>query len=105
MPAATARTSGVVDDLLDHELDSGPRRRVVKDPDVLQTDERLEDLTRVGEDEGASLFFGSHLKPEAPSSLVGEASRNRNSPLHSDEGVAVPIRHEVTTQPPSSIDD
>ena len=49
------------------QLDVGPAAFVVQDPDVLQAHQGLEDLARVGEDEGASGFVGSHLKPEAPS--------------------------------------
>ena len=68
---AADRTSHVADDLLDHELDIGTATFVVQDADVFQAHQRLEDLTRVGDDEGASCFVGSHLKPEAPSSLAG----------------------------------
>ncbi|MGO9965028.1 MAG: hypothetical protein ACLPUG_16580 [Acidimicrobiales bacterium] len=35
-------------------LDVGTATSIVKDADVLQADERLEDLTRISDDEGAS---------------------------------------------------
>jgi hypothetical protein len=40
--------------LFDHELDLRPAALVVQHPDVFETDEGHEDLTRVNEDEGAS---------------------------------------------------
>jgi len=52
--STTAGTSHLVYDLLDHQLDVGAATAVVKDADVFQADERLEDLTRVSDDEGAS---------------------------------------------------
>ena len=56
-PTAAARTSDVVDDLLDHELHVRPAALVVQDADVFQAHEGLEDLARVREDEGASCLL------------------------------------------------
>jgi hypothetical protein len=43
--------------LLDHQLDVGPTALVVKDFDVLEAHQCLEDLSRVDKDEGASCFL------------------------------------------------
>jgi len=53
-PHAAARTSRLLDDLLDHELDVAASARVVQDPDVFEAHQGLDDLARVREDEGAS---------------------------------------------------
>jgi hypothetical protein len=82
--AAAGRTSGVRDDLFDHELDVSTVSFVTQDADVLQPHEGLEDLSRVGSDEGASRFLAhtSSLKR-----LRRDLSDPRSgySPLKSEE--------------------
>lgn len=51
LPAA--RTSHFAQHLFDHEIDVAAAALVVQDADVFQADKRPEDLSRVGEDEGA----------------------------------------------------
>jgi len=79
-----ARTAHVRDDLLDHELDVTTAAFVREDADVLQTNEGLEDLTRVDEDEGASVLLAhtSSLKRLRP--ILGDPG-TRGSPLRSED--------------------
>ena len=48
------RAAHLADDLLDHQLDIGATALVLHDLDVFEADEGLEDLTRLGQNEGAS---------------------------------------------------
>jgi hypothetical protein len=57
---ATAWTSQSTDHLLDHQLHVLATALVVQDRDILQTDEGLDDLTRVIKDKGASCLL-SHI--------------------------------------------
>ena len=52
----TPRTTDLAQDLLDHQFHVGTATRVVQDPDVFEAHQGLEDLDRVGSDEGASWF-------------------------------------------------
>ncbi len=65
---ATARTSNALHHPLNMELHVARAALVGEDPHVLQPDEGLHNFGRVVADEGVSIFFGSQLKTEAPSS-------------------------------------
>ena len=68
---ARRTTDDLIEHLLDHQLDVRPAALVVQDPDVFEANQRLDDLTRVDEDEGASCFLAHNLKLEAPSPNSG----------------------------------
>ena len=52
--AAAAGTSDPRNDLLDHQLHIRAAAQIVRHSDVLQPDQRLDNLTRLTNDEGAS---------------------------------------------------
>ena len=67
----TRGTADISYHLLDHQLDVRPAAFVVKDPDVFQPYKGLEDLSSVGEDEGAFCLLGhtssvKHLRHFCP---------------------------------------
>ena len=82
--AATARTSLVGDHLLDDELNVRTSTFVVKDADVLQAHQGLEDLTRVGKDEGASVLLAHTSSLKRLRHFLVDRGRE-GSPLRSDE--------------------
>lgn len=59
----------------------------MQDLDVFETHQGLEDLVRVGQNKGASCFFGSHLnlKPGAPLFDCAGPLLPGGSPLKSEE--------------------
>jgi hypothetical protein len=77
-------------DLLDHQVDVGAAALVLKDQDVLQADQSLEDLSRVADNEGASRFLAhtSSLKrlraafrdPQLQADPAGIRSSAKNLP-------------------------
>jgi hypothetical protein len=69
--AASRASDHLIEHLIDHQLDVGPATLVVQDSDAFEADERLEDLSSVDEDEGASCFLAHNLKLEAPSPNSG----------------------------------
>ena len=81
---ATGRTSHVAHYLLDHELDVSCTASIVKDANVLQTHQGLEDLTRVGDDEGASALLAHTSSLRHLRHLLVDL-RTRKPPLKSDE--------------------
>jgi hypothetical protein len=67
-PAATTRATKDVGHLLDQQFNLGTGPFVVKDLDVFQAHQGLDDLIRLGQDEGASCFLAhtSSLKRLRP---------------------------------------
>jgi hypothetical protein len=82
--ATAARTSHLIGDLLDHQLDVRAATSIVKDADVFQADERLEDLTRVSDDEGASCLLAHTSSLKCLRRLLGDPPAH-SSPLRSEE--------------------
>jgi hypothetical protein len=58
-------------DLFDEELDVALLPFVVQDANIFQAHQGLDDISRIGGDEGASCFLTHNLKPEVPSFSSG----------------------------------
>ena len=80
----TRRTSNLLDDLLDHELDLAAIADVGEDPDVFETHQGPDDLDRVSEDEGASGKLAHTTTLEHLRRLLGDL-RQGATPLRSEE--------------------
>ena len=71
--------------LFDHELDIGTASFVVQAADVLQSDEGLDDLTRVGDDEGRSRFLAHTSSLKRLRHFLVDP--RRRDPLNSEESL------------------
>jgi hypothetical protein len=87
---------------LDHQLDVGTAALVTQDVHVFEAHERLEDLIRVDEDEGASCFLAhtSSLKRLRP--ILGDAGEAapRQNPKNRIFGVVLGCHY--TNTPPTA---
>jgi len=82
--SSARRTASVAQNLLDHQLDVGSAALVGQDRDVFQAHQRLEDLTRVDKDEGASCFLAHTSSLKRLRLILGDLGRS-SSPLKSEE--------------------
>jgi hypothetical protein len=80
----TRRTVDDPWDLLDHQLDVRPSSFVMENRNVLQANQGLEDLGRVGDNEGASCFLDHTSSLKHLRLILGDLER-RGSPLKSEE--------------------
>ena len=76
----TARTTRVGHDLFNDQLDVATTTGIVQDPDVLQPNQRPQDLARLGHDEGTSNLLAhtsslKRLRPISPDPHPAEIRR------------------------------
>jgi hypothetical protein len=79
-PSCAVRTADLVEHLLDHQFHVRSVALVTQDADVFETHQRMKDLTRLDQDEGASCFLAhtSSLKRLRP--ILGDPGRSSSQP-------------------------
>ena len=82
----TGRTVHDTRGLLDHQRDVGSSAFIANDADILQAHKRLEDLTRVDKDEGASCFLAHTTSLKRLRLILGDFGPSE-TPLRSEDPV------------------
>ena len=83
-PPMARRATDIARYLLDHQFDVGTAALVAHDPDVFETHQGLEDLSRVDKDEGASCFLAHTSSLKRLRLILGDL-RTSSSPLRSED--------------------
>jgi hypothetical protein len=80
----TGRTSDLLDDLLDHELDVGTISLICENPDIFEPHQGPDDLDRVSRDEGAFGKLAHTTTLEHLRQFLGDLCQGA-TPLRSEE--------------------